>query len=182
MSFFEILDTFNLYGFDITALAAVTCIIVQVLKLTALKKCKKKVITFLPFVIGVILYAVYVSICKMSAVYVFENIAEVLECGFAIGSLSTVLYVGYEQLIREKTYSSGMEGVISTLIEGYVPSDAVESVAKQIANAIEKDVEGNGAKKAAEILVQSADGNVSEKDIALLAKLIIDTLATLNAH
>lgn len=180
MSYFEIMDTFNLYGFDIAALSAITCVIVQVLKLTALKSCNKKIVTFLPFVIGVLLYAIYASISELSAVYVFENVAEVLERGFAIGALSTVVYVGYEQFVREKTYASGTESVIATLIEGYVPAEAVEEAAKEIALAIEKDVEGEGAKRAAEILTQRADGAVSEQDIALLAKLIIQTLAHLN--
>ena len=35
--------------------------------------------------------------------------------------------------MREKSPTSATEGVISTLIEGYVPTDSVESVAKEIA-------------------------------------------------
>jgi hypothetical protein len=92
-----------------------------------------------------------------------------------------VIYVWYEQFIREQENSSVTEGVIATLIEGYVPTDEVESTAKQIAEAIQKDVTGDGAKKAAEIICASCDEDVTERDVTLLAKLIIETLAHLNA-
>lgn len=181
MSFFEIIDTFTFYGFDLAALSAVTCVVVQILKLTALKRCTRKVLTFLPFVIGVALYAIYISARQTDVAYVLTNCVDVLEHGFAVGSLSTLIYVCYEQFIREKDPTSRTEGVITTLIEGYVPTNEVERIAKQIALAIEKDVTGDGAKKTADILAESAE-QMSERDVQLLAKLIIETLAHLNAH
>jgi hypothetical protein len=177
LTIIEIIDTFTFYGVDVIALAAATCLMVQLLKLTIFKNCKKKVLTFLPFVIGTILYAAYATVCAFNFFYVFKNYSEVLEHGFAVGALSTVIYVWYEQFIREKKTTSTSASIIATLIEGYVPSDEIESIAESIANAIEKDVTGNGAKKAAEILTENKGEEITEKDIALLSKLIIETLA-----
>ena len=47
----------------------------------------------------------------------------------------------------------------------------------QIARAIEKDVTGDGAKKTAEILAAHRLDDVTESDIKVLSRLIIETLA-----
>lgn len=180
MSFLKIIDAFSFYGIDTAVLAALTCILVQILKKTVMKNFKKKIITFLPFVIGCVLFAAYVCVCKLNLSYLLENYVTVLERGFTVGSLSTVIYVWYEQFIREKDTVSATEGVIATLVEGYVPTDAVESVAKKIAEAIQKDVTGDGARKTAEILAENSGEGITDKDISLLSKLIIETLAHLN--
>ncbi|MDE6001651.1 MAG: hypothetical protein K2G96_04975, partial [Clostridia bacterium] len=62
MSIIQIIDTFTFYGIDIIILAAATAVITQVLKKTLLKKVKKKLITFLPFGLGTLFYAVYAGI------------------------------------------------------------------------------------------------------------------------
>ena len=62
MDFFTIMDDLTLYGVDIAVISGVTCTIVQILKRTVLKNCNKKVLTFLPFVIGTVLYAVFAGI------------------------------------------------------------------------------------------------------------------------
>jgi type IV secretory pathway VirB6-like protein len=182
LTIIEIIDTFTFYGIDVILLAAATCIIVQVIKATLLKNCKKKIITFLPFFIGCVLYAVYAGLYNLSFVYLLENFTLILEHGFGVGALSTVMYVWYEQFIREKSTCSQTVGVISTLIEGYVPSDKLEATAQKIADAIQKDVTGDGANKAAEILSEDLEEGITERDVALLSKLIIETLAHLNAE
>jgi hypothetical protein len=182
LTLIEIIDTFTFYGVDVILLAAATCAIVQVLKVTLLKHCKKKIVTFLPFVVGAVLYAVYAAISHLDAAYVLTNYTQIVEHGFAVGALSTVIYVWYEQFIRETAKSSLAESVISTLIEGYVPTDAVENTAKAIAEAIQKDVTGDGAKKAAEIITANSLEDITERDVALLSKLIIETLAHVNTQ
>ena len=180
MSIFQIIDAFAFYGFDVIVLAAFTSLLVQLAKKTLLKRCNKKVFTFLPFLFGTILYATYAGVRHLSFEYLIENYISVLEYGFSVGALSTLTYVCYEQFLQNKTKVSATEGVIATLIAGYVPSDSVERVAKLIAEAIGKDVLGDGAKKTAEILTANQGENVTENDVKLLAKLIIETLAHLN--
>lgn len=177
MTIIRIIDTFAFYGLDVILLAAVTCAVVQLIKLTLLKKCKKKIVTFLPFVIGCIFYAAYAAVKNLSFKVLLDDYVSILEHGVSVGALSTVIYVWYEQFIREKKSVNFTTNVISTLIDGYVPSDKVEQIAEQIALAVEKDVTGDGAKKTAEILSGNAAEGISENDIKLLAKLIIETLA-----
>ena len=123
MDFFTIMDDLTLYGVDIAVISGVTCTIVQILKRTVLKNCNKKVLTFLPFVIGTVLYAVFAAVAHLDIGYLLTDLPYVCERGFTIGSLSTVLYVLYEQFIREREQTPVTEGVISVLMEGYLQAD-----------------------------------------------------------
>ena len=161
-------------------LAALTAITVQICKATFLKKLRRKLLTFLPFVLGTVFYAAYAAVKNLSVIYLLEEYVTVLEHGISVGAVATLLYVLYEQFVRDKKTVSASQGIISALIEGYVPTDRVEEVAKLIANAIEKDVTGNGATRAAEILTDNAEGEITEQDIRLLSRLIIEALAKVN--
>jgi len=179
MTLIEIISTFTFYGFDVLALAAVTAIIVQICKKTFLKKVQKKLITFLPFALGTFLYALYAALRHWNFFYILNDYVGILEHGFSVGVVATLMYVMYEQFVREKSGLSATQGVVAALIEGYVPSDKLEAVAKAIADAIAKDVTGNGAKRTAEILTENSEECVTENEIVLLSKLIIEALAQL---
>lgn len=180
LTILKIIDTFTFYGLDVALLAVLTAITVQICKVTFLKKAQKKLITFLPFTVGAIYYAAYAALVNWSLSYLLTEYVSVLEHGVSVGSVATLLYVLYEQFVRAKKSPSISEGIISTLIEGYVPTDRIESVAKQIAEAIERDVTGNGALRAAEIICENSE-ELAERDVELLSKLIIETLAHVNA-
>lgn len=180
LTILKIIDTFTFYGLDVALLAVLTAITVQICKVTFLKKAQKKLITFLPFTVGAIYYAVYAALVNWSLSYLLTEYVSVLEHGVSVGSVATLLYVLYEQFVRAKKSPSISEGIISTLIEGYVPTDKIESVAKKIAEAIERDVTGNGALRAAEIICENSE-ELAERDVELLSKLIIETLAHVNA-
>lgn len=181
LTIIQIIDAFTFYGLDIIALATLTCVCVQIAKLTVFKKCRRKIATFLPFILGSIFYAVYSGIYHLSVKWVIENYVSVAEHGFSVGALSTVIYVWYEQFVRDKKANNTTQNVIATLIGGYVPDDELEKTARSICDALEKDVTGDGAIRIAEILNSSRPDGISEKDIKLLAKLIIETLAHINA-
>ena len=162
---------------DVTLLALVTSVVTQVLKKTLFKRSQKKLVTFLPFILGTLFYAAYAAVRNLSLYYLVESYVSVLEHGISVGAVATLYYVLYEQFVRVKSNLSETERVISTLIEGYVPTDSVESAARAVAEAIERDVTGNGAVRAQEILSEYSDGGISERDLQLLCKLIIETLA-----
>lgn len=181
MTVIEIIDAFTFYGLDVIALAAATGVLVQILKKTALKKLQKKAMTFLPFIIGGILYAGYAALINLSFKYVAVNYVTVLEHGFSVGALSTLIYVLYEQFLRGKQKDSATVSVIKTLIDGYVPAEEIAEVAEKIALTIARDVAGDGAKKTGEILAERRLEEVTESEIKMLSRLIIETLAHLNA-
>lgn len=177
MTIIQIIDTLTFYGMDVILLAAATCALVQILKIALFKKRNKRVLTLLPFLIGSLLYAGYCALTHLSFKFVADNLPTVLEYGFSVGALSTVIYVWYEQFMREKKSADATEGVIATLIKGYVPDELTESVAAEIAQAISRDVTGDGAKKIADILCENHPEEVTENDIRMLSRLIVETLA-----
>ncbi len=181
MSIIEIADLFVFYGLDVMLLAAATAVTVQLLKKTVMKNVQNKLYTFLPFVTGALYYAVYRGLCEMSFCHVLENYADILEHGMAVGSLATMIYVLYEQFVRQKKSSSAAEDVIGALIEGYVPDESRAKVAALIAAALSRDVSGSGADKTEAILSENAAETAGEREIKLLAQLIINTLARLYA-
>ncbi len=180
MSIIKLCDTFAFYGLDVAVAAALCCIIVQILKKTLFKNAQKKILTLLPFVIGTVIYAAYGAIVRMSFDYL-TNFSELAEHGLAVGSLSTVMYVYYEQFVRKENKSSASEEVICALIEGFVPSDMVEEAARRISDALLKDVTGGGADKALAILKEACGEDADENDMKLLSRLIIETLAQIAA-
>lgn len=180
LTIFQILDTFTFFGVDIVFLATLTTIAVQILKKTLFKNAQKKILTFMPFAIGTFLYAIFSAVKNLDIFFVFQNYVFIMEHGFSVGVLATLLYVLYEQFVRKNDSLSTTEGIISTLIEAYVPLSSLTAVSKEIAAAIEKDVTGSGAKKACEIILANTDKELSETDLNLLSKLIIETLAHLN--
>lgn len=177
MTIIKIIDTFTFYGIDVVFLAFLTAISVQICKVTFLKKIQKKLLTFLPFALGTLFYAAYAALKNMSFNYLLEEYVNILEHGVSVGAVATLLYVMYEQFVRKDNSLSATESVISTLIEGYVPASNVQRVAVLIAEAIEKDVTGNGASKTAEILKANIGEDADECDVQLLSRLIIETLA-----
>ncbi len=179
MNFIEIIDTFTYYGIDVALLAVVTAVITQVLKNTLLKNVQKKLITFLPFVLGTVLFAVYAAIRNLSILFVFEEYVYVLEHGISVGAAATLFYVLYEQFVRKDCDYTAAEGVVAELIEGYVPDEELGEAAKAVAEALAQDVTGNGADCAAEILFGYAGDGTTESEIKLLSRLIAQTLARL---
>lgn len=182
MDFFTIMDDLTLYGVDIAVISGVTCTIVQILKRTVLKNCNKKVLTFLPFVIGTVLYAVFAAVAHLDIGYLLTDLPYVCERGFTIGSLSTVLYVLYEQFIREREQTPVTEGVISMLMEGYLQADDAAAAAKRIAGALASDLNGNGVAATADIIAEYVGESVGAGEISALAKLIVDTLKSLSGQ
>ncbi len=50
----------------------------------------------------------------------------------------------------------------------------------RLAEAIEKDLTGGGAERVAKLIAENANADVSERDVELLAKLVIEAVAHLN--
>ncbi len=181
MTVIEIIDAFTFYGLDVILLAAATAVAVQLCKVTFLKRLNRKIVTFLPFTLGTLFYAAYAAGKNLSLAYLVTEYVSVLEHGVAVGAAATLLYVLYEQFVREKKQGlTAAEGVIATLIEGYVPTKSAERVAKLVAEAIEKDLTGGGAERVAKLIAENANADVSERDVELLAKLVIEAVAHLN--
>lgn len=178
--FIKLIETFTFYGADVILLASLTNLVVYLLKISVLKKMQKKLLTFVPFAVGTVLYAAYAALKAMSFAPILSGYTDVLEHGISVGAVSTLLYVLYEQFVRDKKSGNAAEQVIEKLIAGYVAEGSAKSAASLIVAALGRDVTGDGAKRTQEIILENAAENVTEQDAAMLAKLIIETVARLS--
>ena len=83
MSFIQIFSTFTFYGLDVTALALVTALVTQLVKKTLLARAQKKIVTFLPFILGTLFYAVYAAARNLSLRFLLDEYVSVIEHGFS---------------------------------------------------------------------------------------------------
>ena len=102
MSAIQYLSTFRLYGWDVLLLAGGVTLLTSLLKKTVLKNAPKKLFVFLPFALGIVLYAIYRALVTLSAEPFTTGLAATVEGGFACGCAATLYYVVYEQFFRKR--------------------------------------------------------------------------------
>lgn len=102
MSAIQYLSTFRLYGWDVLLLAGAVTLLTALLKKTVLKNASRKLYVFLPFAIGILLYAAYRGLVTLSPLPFTTNLAATIEGGFGCGCAATLYYVIYEQFFRKR--------------------------------------------------------------------------------
>ena len=179
MTITKIIGAFTLYGVDVIFLAVLTTVLIQLLKLFIPKSAAKKLLTFLPFLIGTALYAGYFALLKGSAKTIISEYVSVVEHGFSVGALSTVVYVLYEQFVRGEKQKSLSAAVCENLLTGYIAGD-LSAVAAEVASIVESDVTESALQKVKNKIAENAAEGVDERDIILLSKAVIETLSHIN--
>lgn len=179
MTIAKIIDAFTFYGVDVIFLASLTTVIIQLLKLVIPKSAAKKLLTFLPFIIGTALYAAYFAICEGSAKVLLSEYVSIVEHGFSVGALSTVVYVLYEQFVRGDRQKSLAAQVCENLLSGYVSGD-LGAIAADVAEIIRGDVTETALLKVRAKIAENAAEGIDERDQFLLAKAITETLSHIN--
>ena len=181
LTIIQLINTFALYGIDTVLLATLTTVTVTIIKKLFFKKASKKLLTFLPFIIGTIFYCAYSAAVNCSFASVLNAISAHLEKGFAVGATATILYVVYEQFVRGKSTCTIFESVAKTILAGYVNSAELDETAKSASEAVLNDVTGSALERVRKIISEHADEGTDEREILLLAKTLCDTLARLNS-
>ena len=131
LQFFTALRTF---GADVLLLALGVTLLTSLLKKTVMKNCTKKVFVFLPFAIGILLYAVYSSLVTLSADPLYKDLLLTVEKGISCGLAANLYYVLYEQFFCASK-SKKEQNPLYPLLDGIVPDDKKEEAA---ATLIEK--------------------------------------------
>lgn len=181
LTIIQLINTFTFYGIDTVLLAALTTVTVAIIKKLFFKKASKKLLTFLPFIIGTIFYCAYSAVINLSVAHVLNGISVHLEKGFAVGATATILYVIYEQFVRGDKSTPLSESVVKTILEGYIISSELDRVSKSAYEAIVNDVTGSALERVKHIISEHTAEGVNEREILLLAKTLCDTLAHLNS-
>ena len=158
----------------------------SLLKKTVLKKCAKKVYAFLPFLLGLIVYAAYRAILTLSAEPFTGGLTDTFEGGFACGCVATLYYVVYEQFFRTTPPAASTQtpavSPVTPLLQGVVPEEKVEQAAKDIC-------EGSKDKTGDELFCfvlktlrayTSENGAVSEAELMLYAKTLSQFLISVS--
>lgn len=160
-------------GTLLVACVVVAC--VRLLKKTVLKNyLKNPLIAFLPFVLGVAVYAIYYCIVALSFDVFWEEIGKAVGQGFAVGCLSTALSALIDKHIG-KTALSGKAGIVRQLLEGIAPAETLDELAQRTADNISEGGEED-EERVFSLLSESLNGEsetFSSAELRVLAKLIV---------
>ena len=119
LQFFNALRTF---GADVLLLALGVTFLTSLLKKTVMKNCSKKAFLFLPFAIGILVYAVYSSLITLSADPFYKDLLLTVEKGISCGLAANLYYVLYEQFFCTPK-STKTQDPLYPLLDGIVPDE-----------------------------------------------------------
>lgn len=180
MSALQFFNAFRTFGADVLLLALGVTLLTSLLKKTVMKNCNKKVFVFLPFVIGLIVYAVFASLVSLSADPFTKDLLTTAEKGFSCGLAATLYYVVYEQFFRSPE-STEPKDALCTLLDGLVPeekmSEAVAALTEKSAG-VEKEQLPEVIR---ETLVPYASPELSEAEIGAAVLIIAKYFSVRNA-
>ena len=179
MTIVQYLSAFRLYGADVLLIALGVSACTSLLKKTVLKNRAKKLCVFAPFVLGTVFYAVFRAIATKSAAPFTADFAETLEGGFACGCAATLYYVIYEQFFRNKT--DGATAVLTPLLEGIVPDEHVEELARILLAECKQTTQEERARFVQETLSRY-DCPLGENERAVYCNLVASYLAAFRAE
>lgn len=137
LDFIKFLEYVRLYNIDVVVIGAGVFVLTEVLKRTVLKKLSSKLITFVPFLLGVAAYLIYGGFAIGNFA---ENAALFAQKGFSCGSLATVIYVVCKQFILSGVIPSASQTrteLVKELIAPY--AEISDEQAEKIAETAKTD-------------------------------------------
>lgn len=205
MSAIQYLSTFRLYGWDVLLLAGGVTLLTSLLKKTVLKNAPKKLFVFLPFALGIVLYAIYRALVTLSAEPFTTGLAATVEGGFACGCAATLYYVVYEQFFRKRpTADTGAaDGAgesetpdtgaaddadtdmgevippVAPLLEGFVPEETRHAVARSLTEGA-RGKTGDALRTFVRETLFSAAPAATEAEMLALTELVAAYLSSLS--
>lgn len=205
MSAIQYLSTFRLYGWDVLLLAGGVTLLTSLLKKTVLKNAPKKLFVFLPFALGIVLYAIYRALVTLSAEPFTTGLAATVEGGFACGCAATLYYVVYEQFFRKRpTADTGAadgagesetpdtgaaddadtdmgESIppVAPLLEGFVPEETRHTVARSLTEGA-RGKTGDALRTFVRETLFSAAPAATEAELLALTELVAAYLSSLS--
>ncbi len=122
MTALQFMNAFRTFGADVLLLALGVTLLTSLLKKTVMKNCNKKAFVFLPFAIGIAVYAVYAALVTLSADPFTKDLAATVEKGFSCGLAATLYYVVYEQFFRSPKQQAKPDP-LDNLLDGIVADE-----------------------------------------------------------
>ena len=205
MSAIQYLNAFRLYGWDVLLLAGGVTLLTSLLKKTVLKNASKKLFVFLPFAMGIVLYAVFRALVTLSAEPFTTGLAATVESGFACGCAATLYYIVYEQFFRKRPTADTGAAVgagenetpdtgaaddadtdmgeaispVAPLLEGFVPEETRHAVARSLTEGA-RGKTGDALRAFVRETLFSAAPAATEAELLALTELVAAYLSSLN--
>ena len=139
MELFQFVSYLRQFNADVLLIGAAVWALTAVLKRTLLKNVKRKYMTFVPFVLGILLYAAFTALTGGFDAGV-SALAPMFAQGVACGSLATVIHVVYEQFLRGNGGLSLKAQCVKALLADC--GEIADADAEAIAAAVGTDEEG----------------------------------------
>ena len=172
----EFFNALKAYGADVLLLAAAVSLLTALLKKTVLKNCPNKVYVFLPFLIGLVIYAAYRAVATWSIAPLSTDIASTVEGGLGCGSVATVYYIIYEQFIRKgKTALS-----LSPVLGGILPDEKCEEASAELLKGAKERPKEELTVFVKETIVRYAGEDLTEAELEGVVQAVSTLLAALN--
>lgn len=174
-------NAFENYSFEVLFLALAVVVITSFVKRVIFRNKYKKIITFVPFLVGIGLQLLYKYIVTKSALSIL--CAQTVKAGIITGGVGTVYYVFYEQFIRGKKVIEfslpklAVEGILSAI----VVKEKISEAAAEITETVKNNLHDKGYCQSAiyDILSGKLISGVTNQDIIAYSKLIITTLSAM---
>ena len=133
MTITQYFSAFRLFHADTLLLALGVTLTCSLLKKTVLQRVPKRIIVFLPFLLGLAFFAAYRAVKTGGQLCFLSEIPEILEGGFASGCAATLYYNIYEQFVRKKPDDAAMAvSPLLPVLEGIVDGDRAEEAANAL--------------------------------------------------
>ena len=180
MSAIGYLSAFRLYGWDVLLLAGGVSLLTTLLKKTVLKHVSGKVYVFIPFALGILLFAAYRALATLSAEPFTTGIAATLEGGFACGCAATLYYAVYKQFFGQGADGSAQKrsAPVAPLLEGFVPDEALDATAEALLTGAAGKT-GEALRAFVLETLRAAAPAATEAETEALAALVANFLAVL---
>ncbi len=122
---------------------------------------------YLPFLFGVILYALY-TLIFLGEINAYTIISKGVQCG----GLATLLYAFFKHILASK---GGIKSSVSELLKGIISSKSIKEVVTHICNLFSTQINDDEMLvKIEEILRENTD--VKEEVLTAVAKIIKNTI------
>ena len=155
------------YSLEILIIGIITVIVTNLVK-KILPESLKNFKGYLPFLFGIIFYAVY-SLIFIKDVSVYLIVSK----GVQSGGLATLLYAFLKHLFNSK---GGLKNSLSELLKGIISSKSIAEVTALVSNLFNDKVdEEQMLQKIEEILRENTDAD--EEVLTAVAKLIKNTVS-----
>ncbi len=173
MTIIQFAEVLRRFGVDVLLLALGVTFLTSLLKKTVMKSVSKKVFVFLPFGIGILVYAVYALLARGGLCFTAQEALDILSSGLGCGSAATLYYVFYEQFLRGKFT---MDPLLPLLV--CIPENRRAEAAQRIEAEKDKPDE-ELTQLVREILAEYADPPLSEEELEATALLITEYISNL---